>query len=1162
MNEFSRESRHALVVSTAPRVGRPGDVDTLDVGEIEVCMVGHRYSRVPCLVPAEGFSRPSAAVKARAGSRRARRGLRPNSASFGHDPSATMGQTSGAECTPDDEDDEPRIRINPTELSLEAKDNWTCPICISARPKGGNLNTPIRTSIEGWNTTYVSESSMAITDLTAMDIGNVNSIRGDRGGSLKNDSLTQLHDNLLDGNLSDLLLGIQNELQILRTQNKEILPLRQDVQRLTNVVKDMAESINELKKSLEDRDRYIVDIESRVSQSNILSNMTYADTIVKSKKDNITRPNILPKQPVSVSLDIEPKSLGQSAKTQSGQREPSNRPSFSAVLSSRGNNVAGSSNDAAASKQTGSGTTECRQKGSADEGWHLVQNSRKRSSFTEVKKGGNTSSNLKGGIASVTVGLSEEPLVPVDAHHPPLAVRLRLRPPARPASPAPAAPLAPSRDSFCKSWNFYKADFRSLYSAIANIDWSDLYLIRDANEAVDVLYSRLNKEIDKFVPKKGFGACKNKYIYPDWYTADLIKDIKMKGRLHKEYKASGCKEDYLLFAKVRTRVKEKIHRDYSAYQDKLQREFAREPKSFWRFVKSRRKSSNKSRLEKDGTALNDEECATEFARYFHSVYCDRAPELSASQASRAGGSEGAARVHLQALAPAAVRDALRALAPKRAVGPDGIPPYLVRDCREVLAGPLCHIYNICLESSTYPDCWKLTRVIPVPKGSGGTDVKDYRPVAILSTFSKVFESALYKVIYTEIKGQLSDAQHGFRSGCSTTSNLLNFVTAITPQVDQRVQVDAAYFDFCKAFDLVDNDVLLLKLARAGCTPKTLEFFASYLIDRKQYVQCGNHYSDPYRTLSGVSQGSNLGPLQFIILINDLPEVVQSSGCLLFADDLKLFAPISCQDDQIRFQQDINNVEEWSRENKLSFNGSKCCVITFSRSKNLVQHQYTLGGSPMERVTSVRDLGVRMTSDLSFKEHITGVCKQAFKTLGFVLRTVRGFKNITAIKALFNALVRSKLEFNAVVWAPSEVKYSSMIDKIQNKFIRFLYMKLYGVYPGYPLLYPTLFVLGMVGYNRLEVRRDLALTSYLFRIWRGKTGNPSILQQLRLTVPSNSLRSRKSRTFAAPCGRTALLRQAPVARAIHLLNRIDDRTDIHHCPLSEFTKVALFVICYG
>ncbi|XP_048480975.1 uncharacterized protein LOC125489341 [Plutella xylostella] len=217
---------------------------------------------------------------------------------------------------------------------------------------------------------------------------------------------------------------------------------------------------------------------------------------------------------------------------------------------------------------------------------------------------------------------------------------------------------------------------------------------------------------------------------------------------------------------------------------------------------------------------------------------------------------------------------------------------------------------------------------------------------------------------------------------------------------------------------------------------------------------------------------------------------------------------------------------------------------------------------MERVTSVRDLGVRMTSDLSFKEHITGVCKQAFKTLGFVLRTVRGFKNITAIKALFNALVRSKLEFNAVVWAPSEVKYSSMIDKIQNKFIRFLYMKLYGVYPGYPLLYPTLFVLGMVGYNRLEVRRDLALTSYLFRIWRGKTGNPSILQQLRLTVPSNSLRSRKSRTFAAPCGRTALLRQAPVARAIHLLNRIDDRTDIHHCPLSEFTKVALFVICYG
>lgn len=531
-------------------------------------------------------------------------------------------------------------------------------------------------------------------------------------------------------------------------------------------------------------------------------------------------------------------------------------------------------------------------------------------------------------------------------------------------------------------------------------------------------------------------------------------------------------------------------------------------------------------------------------------------------AGGAGGMESAARVHLEAnLREASVEAALRALPPKTSVGPDGIPPFLARDCRSALAAPLCHIYNLCLEKSTFPVRWKITRVTPVPKGGGGTDVSYYRPVAVLSTFAKVFESVLFKSIYCEIQCHVSDEQHGFRSGRSTASNLLNFITTITPWVDQSIQVDAAYFDFRKAFDLVDNDVLLRKLANIGCTPKTLEFFASYLGDRKQYVQCGRNVSEPYCTYSGVSQGSNLGPLQFIITINDLPKVVKSSGCLLFADDLKLFAPVTCDEDRKRFQMDIDGVLEWSKVNKLDFNVAKCNIISFSRSTNPAHHRYTLGGSPLSRVTSVRDLGVKMTSDLSFREHVGDICKKAYKILGFALRTASGFKSFAAIKTIFNSLVRSKLEFNAVVWSPYEAKYTLMLEKIQNKFLRFYYMKLYGVYPGYPALYPTLFVLGMVDYNRLEVRRDLTIVSYLFKLLRGRESNSVILQQLNLTVPRDYLRRRLNRTFDVPNGRTNLLRQAPLTRAIRLLNAIDSNIDIFYCSLSEFTKAALYIICY-
>ncbi|XP_048477767.1 uncharacterized protein LOC125488663 [Plutella xylostella] len=594
------------------------------------------------------------------------------------------------------------------------------------------------------------------------------------------------------------------------------------------------------------------------------------------------------------------------------------------------------------------------------------------------------------------------------------------------------------------------------------------------------------------------------------------------------------------------------------------------PKSFWKFVKAKRKSSNKLKIEKDGVVLSDKECVSEFAKYFHSVYSVSPPKLSVQEclsgadggAAGGGGMESAARVHLEAnLREASVEAALRALPPKTSVGPDGIPPFLARDCRSALAAPLCHIYNLCLEKSTFPVRWKITRVTPVPKGGGGTDVSYYRPLAVLSTFAKVFESVLFKSIYCEIQCHVSDEQHGFRSGRSTASNLLNFITTITPWVDQSIQVDAAYFDFRKAFDLVDNDVLLRKLANIGCTPKTLEFFASYLGDRKQYVQCGRNVSEPYCTYSGVSQGSNLGPLQFIITINDLPKVVKSSGCLLFSDDLKLFAPVTCDEDRKRFQMDIDGVLEWSKVNKLDFNVAKCNIISFSRSTNPAHHRYTLGGSPLSRVTSVRDLGVKMTSDLSFREHVGDICKKAYKILGFALRTASGFKSFAAIKTIFNSLVRSKLEFNAVVWSPYEAKYTLMLEKIQNKFLRFYYMKLYGVYPGYPALYPTLFVLGMVDYNRLEVRRDLTIVSYLFKLLRGRESNSVILQQLNLTVPRDYLRRRLNRTFDVPNGRTNLLRQAPLTRAIRLLNAIDSNIDIFYCSLSEFTKAALYIIGY-
>ncbi|KAJ8726030.1 hypothetical protein PYW07_000728 [Mythimna separata] len=180
----------------------------------------------------------------------------------------------------------------------------------------------------------------------------------------------------------------------------------------------------------------------------------------------------------------------------------------------------------------------------------------------------------------------------------------------------------------------------------------------------------------------------------------------------------------------------------------------------------------------------------------------------------------------------------------------------------------------------------------------------------------------------------------------------------------------------------------------------------------------------------------------------------------------------------------------------------------------------------------------------------------------MLRMVRDFTNIKAVIALYNALVRSQLESNAVIWAPHESKYRLMMERVQNKFVRYLYLRLYGVYPFYPLMYPTLFILGMVGYHELRVRRDLALISYIFKVLRGKVHNADILGQVGLCVPDRYVwRRRQPRLLAEPRTRTNLLREAPLTRALRALNHIASDTDIFHCSLSEFTMNALIVISY-
>ncbi|XP_022816195.1 uncharacterized protein LOC111349333 [Spodoptera litura] len=283
------------------------------------------------------------------------------------------------------------------------------------------------------------------------------------------------------------------------------------------------------------------------------------------------------------------------------------------------------------------------------------------------------------------------------------------------------------------------------------------------------------------------------------------------------------------------------------------------------------------------------------------------------------------------------------------------------------------------------------------------------------------------------------------------------------------------------------------------------------------------------------------------MINDLPEVVRHGACLLFADDLKLLLEIRSEADCRRLQEDIDRIVQWSHENKLYFNVSKCSLMSFTRARAPVRYDYVVDAAPLQRVTGVRDLGVFMTPDLTFREHITRICKKAYRNLGFVLRQTQSFTNITTVRVLYDALVRSHLEHSAVIWAPHEAKYTLMLESVQNKFTRHLYKRLYGVYPFYPLMYPTLFILGMVGYNQLHVRREFTLVAYLVRVLRGVESHPTVLRHLSLCVPDRYVwRRRSPPLLLVPTARTNLLAKAPLTRAIRTINDLQTQIDVLTC----------------
>lgn len=768
----------------------------------------------------------------------------------------------------------------------------------------------------------------------------------------------------------------------------------------------------------------------------------------------------------------------------------------------------------------------------------------------------NTVTNEHGGIldlvftnisdAETSVQCSGDVLVPADAYHPPLSISLMFEEHHFTVS-GDSSPTTSARALQSPRWNFKKADLSSVYTEIADIDWAHLYKQVDVDNAADILYNNLHSILNRNVPVHNYPASsfQQRYEYPVWFTAEIIKYVKLKHFNLVTYKRRGLLFNKELFRYYRALVKKLMESAHKQYLRRTEEAISYDPAAFWRHIKDRRSNRRPNCYTTGGVRLAEPDAVQAFAEHFSSVFHVNPPALDVDKAaSGAAGGKDSTCIILQSISPRELSRIVRKLKATAAPGPDGIPAFLIKDCFSKLKLPLLFVFNLALREGVYPTQWKVSRVTPVPKEVKATDIAMFRPIAVLSVFGKIFEGVINGYIAPLISSRLSEEQHGFRRGRSTATNVGNFVDYTLIHMDQSRQVDAAYFDFQKAFDLVDNDILLSKLSAFGFSPHLLKLFGSYLRDRRQYVQVSGYQSDEYFTRSGVSQGSTLGPTLFLVMINDLPSVVSSVECLLFADDLKLFYAVNSVSDCGVLQQDIDAVAGWSQANRLFFNTKKCKVISFSRSKCPLAYTYLLSNDPIDRVQTIRDLGLELDTKLDFHGHICSITKSANKMLGFVMRTAPQFTSTAVPIVLYNAYVRSKLEYSSVIWDPIEASYTLLLERVQRKFARYLYKKQYGYYP---FLYPSLFVAGMVGLETLHFRRKFHLAVHYSLLLRGQIDNPVALEGIRLFVPEQYRRAGRRRRplFAEPAAaglRTCRASNAPGVRASALLNELELRQD--------------------